>query len=157
TQAKLGEMRREYRKHINKFRDLLRSYARAGQPIVSIQEGIDALSDLQAYGYYFLGELLGPSARFKLPIVRELVREACQGWDAPKWHPKAAIPNLVIIKTSIDHGIPFDMLPLLNFDVPKTQGFEKLGELACSFLGFSAIIKRETMNSVWPSSPLENI
>jgi CHAT domain-containing protein len=62
----------------------------------------------------------------------------------PGWEAESLAPHLIEVDTHPDYGIPYDMLPLLDFDKPpKTiEGFPELAAVASGFLGFSAVVLR---------------
>ena len=98
------------------------------------------------------------AAREKLPALIEMAQVACPGWSSAKWDIGPARPPLIIVETSVGDGIPVDMLPLFNFDpTPPVDDLARLGELACSFLGFSASVKRQIGNARPVLDKIENI
>ena len=118
--------------------------------------------ELHEFGYYMMQELLGPTNRDVLPFLSDVVRTACTDpgsqWDNPRWNDEDPSFNLIVVKTSVENGIPIDMLPLLDFYpiFAISDNLNDLGKLACSFLGFSAIVKRQMGNSIGTANVLEN-
>lgn len=166
SQVKLGSLRRDFHERITRFAELLRGPLRATIPQFEVRESMAALWELHDFGYYLLQQLLGPDNDKALPILTDLTRVACTGptqpkskWDNPRWNKDAPPLNLIVVRTAVDSGIPFDMLPLLDYDpdIPRTSSdLQDLGKLVCCFLGFSAIVKRQVGKSVGSANILEN-
>jgi hypothetical protein len=163
----LGTLRLEVKERLGEFSNRLTPPITAKDPRVSVREGMVALCELQKLGYWVLLQLMGKDHREKLPKIVELARSACSGlgrndkWSAPKWGAKPARrPKLVVFKTSAKDGIPIDILPLLDPYPDKSaisEELDQLGKLACCFLGFSAIVKREIGEATGNPRRLENI
>lgn len=157
SQAKLGTLRKEVRLRVEPFSKCLTSALNAKEPRIPIRESVKALHDLHQGGFYILHTLFGEERR-KLFQLRELAREACPAWANPGWNGTAPRPSLIVVSTSVDNGIPIDLLPILDFEPGRPSDLrEDLGRLACSFLGFSAVVKRQIGTTIVDSEPLENI
>jgi hypothetical protein len=105
-----------------------------------------ALRILHERGRAIVRHLFGPP---NIPRVERFCREALgfHQWppERPGWENDARAPRRVEIRTDPSYGIPFDMLPLLDFsgrppDVIKDS--PTLARAASMFLGFSAIVAR---------------
>jgi hypothetical protein len=173
TKHNLATLRLEVKQRLAEFSARLATSIRATEPRVDVGEAMVALREMQRFGCYVLLELMG-EGRAKLPKIVNLVRSACTGyapdakWTVPRWGAQVAPPQLIVFKTSVEDGIPVDILPLLDPygetpDVPEisedlgSEDFRKLGPVACSFLGFSAIVKRDIGNALGTPRHLENI
>jgi hypothetical protein len=165
--ARLGTLRHAVKERVARFSNRLSNPVAAKEPRISIRDSITALYDLHKLGCNILEKLFGESSRRELPRLTQLVRKACTGparldaqWAYPRWNADAPPPSLIIVKSSLSSGIPIEILPMLDLDPDKPTGsddFDELGKLACSFLGFSAIVKRQIGNSLVAAKPIENI
>jgi hypothetical protein len=123
-----------------------------------VSAAIIALTRLHECGRQILIDLFGPKVRDKLPEAIRWCQDACIGWDKPGWDPNAPRPPFIVVRTSVGDGIPIDMLPLLNFDRANSDDdYGTVAKLARSFLGFSAIVKRDIGVAPPASFVLENM
>jgi hypothetical protein len=106
-----------------------------------------AMLDLHRRGRLLLLRLFNQNRDGKLGQAIELCRRACPTWRRPHWDADPRRPSTVTIRTDIGYGIPIELLPLFEFKPkPIQRGIINdeisLGQVAKSFLGFSAIVKR---------------
>ena len=103
-----------------------------------------------------------------LPLLQELAREACTfplhaktHWNNPRWNADAPPFNLIQVEMPRESGIPVDFLPILDYaryrPPAAAENINTLGELACSFLGFSSIVRRHIAAAPIRATILENI
>ncbi len=108
----------------------------------SIRKVCDALLRLQKRGRSILLDLFKGRTEERLRTAA-LCRQICPSWvKSEKW-PSALAPPLVTVQMTRGSGIPIELLPLMEFRTPDSM-HNDLSRVASSFLGFSAIVKRET-------------
>jgi hypothetical protein len=154
SREKLSRLRAQLRAGLTEFRKRL-----GGKAKVEVTQGVAALRELHETGRLMLIDLFGENVRWQLPEAIRLCREACPGWEMPGWCP-GGLPPMIVMTTAVGDGIPVNMLPLLKFDptfTPEKYDLDLLGGLASSFIGFSAIVKRELGKGSPRSLRIENI
>jgi hypothetical protein len=101
----------------------------------------EALSQLHFRGRTILHHLFGSDE--KLMEARDICREACPNWERPGWDSASLAPHLIEVRTAVDHGIPIDLLPLLDPLKPApAETMDDLARAAGTLLGFSGIVRR---------------
>ena len=117
------------------------------QGFVALQESNlrdvgNALGLLHRKGRHLLYALFGDDDE-KLIEASALCKEACSTWDSPGWDFNPLAPKIIEIRTSLDYGIPFDLLPLFDLDKPRpVNTMDDVARVAGAFLGFSSVVKR---------------
>ena len=162
---KLAKQRERAKKALGEFSEALRSGIASGNPRVPVRQSMLALRELQDFGFGLLLSLIGQKHREKVPQLVELAVKSIYGAGVKeptpvlRWDAIDGRPPLIVFKTSVDDGIPIDVIPLLNlYDKPPlSDDFRDLGKYACSFLGFCGIVKREISDSLGPCRYLENV
>jgi hypothetical protein len=153
SRDRLGNLRREIKDCLATFSNSFTTSIMADEPRFEIRDCMIALRKLQNFGYFLLLELLGEEHVQKLPRMTNLLRSACGHKTDPEWSPEPRWalqpppPRLIKFVTSVGDGIPIDIIPFLDPYPNLNSVSDKLtdlGRLACSFLGFSAIVKRVT-------------
>jgi hypothetical protein len=138
SEIRLQGIKDEFRAELEAFRTALASQSqwRLGNPA-------DALLSLQKRGRLTLNELFGGQGA-KIDEAMQLCRDACPNWETPGWENNSWKPPVVIVRAKLGAGIPIELLPWLRWKfVEKVDSEKALGRLAASFLGFSAIVKRD--------------
>src|SRR5271166_2098992 len=106
---------------------------------------VKALRRLKMRGGLILNDLFGSDGK-TLREAQELCRRACPNWEKPGWRANSVTPEMVEVDVALGDGIPVEILPLFEFGIPKglkeMNSDEQIWQLARSFLGFSAIVKR---------------
>jgi hypothetical protein len=136
SRTNLTEMHLSLRDDLDRFRKTL---ARVEQP--SIRRVVDAMLRLQARGRSIVLDLFKGATEARRKTLN-LCRDACPFWNVPAYDPAARPPSLIIVRTSLGSGIPVEMLPLVEWRTPVNCEND-LPRVAASFLGFSAIVKRQ--------------
>ncbi|MGK7871159.1 hypothetical protein [Falsiroseomonas sp. E2-1-a20] len=129
--------------------------------LIRLREGLDAIGGLRQTersawqalkilyerGFRILLKLLGDDSGAVREIV-EICRDAWPGWATPAWAEDALAPPLITVAARVGDGIPVEILPLFDFSqLDRPESFDELnldalGEIACRFVGFSAIVQR---------------
>jgi hypothetical protein len=162
NRTKLLTLRRQTKKRFAQFSQQLRSGIAAGDTRLPAIQAIKALETLRSYGYMVLKDLLGQH-HGKIPALMNLANRSIYGTDIQpepilRWSPSDNKPKLIVFQTDAEDGIPIDIIPLLKpySAPPAADPRDLLGRYACSFLGFSAIVKREMADFITPCRYLEN-
>jgi hypothetical protein len=135
----LSGLRDRLREDLDKFRKPYFAENSRG-----LKNASDALSDLHRRGRRILRDLFGAENMDKLKEASRICQEAFPAWDQPGWDPRPLPPRIFVVRTAVGDGIPVEMLPLFNLNDPKpAKDMKELGHIAASFLGFSAIVKRD--------------
>jgi hypothetical protein len=133
-------------KHVLK-RDLERVVGCMGlNAQAGFQQAARALDVLHARGRTLLYNLFS-NQRGKIYDAIQLFRDACPGWRRAGWDQQTLVPTTVQIDSSFRDVIPFDLLPLLDLDLPdrnmQSGTFDSIAQAANCFLGFASVVERK--------------
>jgi hypothetical protein len=127
-------------------RDLDRFTGALGKNVeVGFGEASKALQILHARGRTLLQSLFCRQPD-KLKQAIDLFRASCPGWRRAGWDEDVPPPSLVQVDAPVRDIVPFDLLPILQYDEPgEVYDLDSLARAANSFLGFSAIVERRIL------------
>ncbi len=131
TEGGLREQRSSLRTDLEHFKDCLGDGARVGD-----WARVDkAMQRLHGRGNRLAHQLFGG----RCGKVAEALRIAC-----PAWHSETPERPLVEVKAGLNEVVPIELLPLFNMRLPPApiDSLVKLRKAACSFVGFSTIVRR---------------
>jgi hypothetical protein len=138
SEIQLQGIKDQFRADLETFRTSLASLSQRG-----LGNAAEALRQLQRRGRLTLNTLFGGQGD-KLGRAIEMCQAACPDWEKPGWDESGLKPPVVVVRTKLGAGIPVELLPWLQLrQIDKVDSKDVLGQLAGSFLGFSAIVKRD--------------
>lgn len=151
SQVRLQEMKDALRDDLEEFRTKLATVTQW-----RIGNAGEALLKLQKRGRLILNELFqGQTA--ELGKIMQMCRDACPTWSRPDWKEDGLRPPIVVVRAKLALGLPIEMLPLFEWEtVGRINNKDDLARLAGSFLGFSAIVKRDIRVPIPPTLLLNN-
>jgi CHAT domain len=139
AQNKLEEMHRLIRRDLERFQARL---SRLRQR--NLSNATEALLALQRRGRLVLNTMFPANAR-ELDKITGMCRRAFATWDKPGWDKDSIKPPLITVRANLTSGIPIEILPLFERSTTiragNTEG--ELARVASSFLGFSAVVRRD--------------
>jgi hypothetical protein len=151
SQARLQEMKAALRGDLERFREKLQKLTQR-----RIGNAGEALRDLQKRGRLVLNSMFSESAD-GLDRITQMCQRAFPTWKTPGWDGQSLVPPLIVVRTNLAAGIPVEILPLFQrvTDI-RVETAGDLAQLASSFLGFSAIVRRDIGSSPAAVKYLEN-